>query len=461
MKRNITKLINIQISITVLVLVLSFSQYTSAQMNLQFADTLEQTLVDFANANNMEGVASAVVFPDGSTWSSTHGYHDNVPLDTDMLYDIGSNTKSMVSALILMLEEDGLLSINDTIYSYINIIDKVPFGITIKHLLEQRSGIANFTDHPDYFDSVLINNQNTFWHPDSSISYYLEDPLFSADQFWHYSNTNYLLLGKIIEEVEGQPLNTVLYNRLFAPFNLNHSYLETYDIYSEIKTGAYMWQGNYWLPSTFYALMSSAWAAGAVVTTPDNFASYCHQLFRGDILSQNAFNKMKLGTNFGGGNIYGKGIEKIIYNGRPYYMHGGNTMQNSEMHYSIESDFSVTVMDIDMGFYDETRDLQKALIDVLEFAVHNVLSIDDKDEILAINSYPNPSNQEIVIELPNDMVGKKISFEIYNSIGQVVCNDYFDTNKIIVNKLTVGEGVFIVKFYNEEIVLGNERIIFY
>lgn len=461
MKRLFYTLKYYSLNLAITLFLFNVNQTADAQMSVQFADTLEQTLVSFANATHMEGVTSAVVFPDGSTWSTAHGNHGSIPLSTEMLFDIGSNTKSMVSALVLMLEEDGLLSIDDTLYSYINAIDNVPFGITLKQLLEQRSGIANYTDHPYFIDSVLFNNPSKFWHPDSLLSHFLGTPLFTAGQYWNYSNTNYLLLGKVIEAIEGQPLHTVLYNRLFAPFNLNNSYLDVYDSYSQVKTGAYMAPSNYWGASSFYALMSSTWAAGGVVSTPNDFVSYCHQLFRGDILGQDVFTKMKAGTNFGGGNIYGKGIERIFYNGRQYFMHGGNTMQNSEMHYSIESDFSVTVMNLDQGFYDETIDLQKALIDVLEFAVDNVVSGIEEQEVIAFKTYPNPSDTHITIELPNSLSGDKVNYEIYNLLGKRVANGQFEMNQLVVRKPNLGKGVFMVKIFNNHTVLGNERIVFH
>ena len=437
------------------------SNVAKAQMSLQFADTLQQTLSNFATDSNMQGVAAAVVFPDGSTWSSTHGNHGNDPLTTDMLYDIGSNTKSMIAAVMLMMEEDGLLSIDDTLYQYISEVENVPYGITLKQLLSMRSGLANVTNHPDFVDSVIFNNTSTFWHPDSLLAEFLEPLVFTAGQGWMYSNTNYILLGKVIEAVEGQPLNTVLYNRLFSPFNLNNMYLETYDTYSQIKTGAYMLSGNYQYPSDFYALMSSTWAAGGVVSTPDDFASYCHQLLRGDLLSPAAFTKIKTGTNFGAGSIYGLGVERELYNDRLYLMHGGNTVQNSEMHYSLESDFSVVVMDIDFTYYSETTNLQYALIDVLEYAVHHVLSVEEEALPLTVSAYPNPSHDQILIDLPNELIGENVSFEIYNGIGKLVQQGNFKNQQLQLYKADLGEGMFTVRITEGQNVLGNQKVVFY
>ncbi len=462
MKRFLQSAKKITFNLIIGLTVLTFNNSLIAQMNVQFADTLEQTLVNFAMDNGMQGVTGAVVFPDGSVWSTAHGNYGNDPLDTDMLYDIGSNTKSMISAVMLMMEDDGLLSIDDTLYHHIGVVDNVPSGITLKQLLSMRSGLSDYTQHPDFIDSVLFNNQSTFWTPDSLLSTFLLPPTGVAGVSFNYSNTNYLLLGKVIEAVEGQPLHTVLYNRLFSPFGLNNMYMDTYDTYTQIKTGAFLGPGvaNYWNPNMLYALMSATWAAGGIVSTPEDFATYCRQLFRGDILSQVAFDKMKTGTNFGGGNVYGLGIERIQYNGRPYYIHGGATMQHSEMSYSVESDFSVVVISIDQGFYAETRDLQQELIDILEYAVHNVLSVEEQVEV-KLNAYPNPSHDQILVELPNEITGENTSFEIYNIAGKKVLSGQFDNDQLLFSKSETGEGVFMIQVISDQKVISTQKVVFY
>ncbi|WP_027418187.1 serine hydrolase [Crocinitomix catalasitica] len=431
----------------------------NAQMNLTYADTLEATLSSFAYDSDMQGVASAVIFPDGSTWSSAYGHYGDEELHTDLIYDIGSNTKSMISTIILMLEEEGELNISDSLYSFIDFIPNVPYGISLKRLLEQRSGIANYTEHPDFFDTIL-DDEDFFWHPDSILSNFVSEPEFPVGLYFHYSNTNYLLLGKVIEEVEGLPLNEVLYNRLFEPLDLTNTYLEGYDAYDMTHTGAFFGPGDYEIAAGV-ALYSSAWSAGAVVSTPENFAGWCHQLFRGDILSESSMIKMRTGTYLGVGSIYGLGIEEERYNGRKYLMHGGNTFQNSDMHYSLESDFSVVSMNLDAGFSDETRALQHALIDVLEFAIEHFAKIEEEKKVLSIELFPNPSNNAISLNLTSHATSNNLLVKVYNTIGKVVYIQPITNQQTILNKSDIGQGLFIVEISSESKILATERIIFY
>lgn len=433
---------------------------SKAQMNLEFADTLEQTFINFAEENNMN-VSSAVIFPDGSTWSSASGKHGNSDLETNMLYDIGSNTKSMTSALILLLEEEGALSIDDTLYHHIDYVANVPYGITLKHLLEQRSGIANYTEDDDFLDQILYTNKDHFWHPDTLLARFLAEPLFEAGANWSYSNTNYLLLGKVIEAVENKPYNEVLRDRLFVPNNLNESFLSQYDDYPLTKTGAWWTSTDYW-QDELVGLMSSTWAAGGVVSTPEDFASWSHQLCRGDILSSTAMEKMLTGSNITPNNVYGLGIETQTFsNGKKYLMHGGTTLQNSEMHYSMDTDFSVVVMDLDQGAYYDTYSLQLALIDVLEYVIPKHLSVDENPTAFTIKAFPNPSQNEMQIEIPTDLLEQQLSIEAYDAMGRLVFQQQCNETHTTLHKSDFGTGLFMINIIANKQLIDRKKVTFY
>lgn len=444
--------------ISTILLTFGLNQTLHAQMNVQFQDTLNQTIASFASSNSMQGVATAVVFPDGSTWSSTEGNHGLQPLNTNMLFDIGSNTKSMVSTLILMLEEENQLSIDDTLYQYIDPIEHVPFGITLKQLLSHRSGITSYTDHAN-FSSEINTNDTYFWHPDSILAHFVTTPNFTAGTQFEYSNTNYLLLGKVIESIENQPLHTILSDRLFTPYQLDHMYMDQYDSYSLIKTGAWFGTSNY-DDFNFISFMSSAWAAGGVVSTPDDFASYCYQLCRGDILSSISMDKMTTGTNTNIGE-YGLGLIKDTYHGKPYLKHGGTTLQNSEMHYSIDTDFSVVTMNIDYGFYSETADLQETLIDLLEDLIPEFLTTDEINYPTSVAVYPNPSNDQIHISCSTIDSNQKTWIEVYNTKGQPVLKQQITSNTITLNKNEIGTGVYYAKVFTSHSIISQQKIVFY
>lgn len=437
-----------------------FTLPLQAQMNIELADTLEQTFINFATEKNMN-VSTAVVFPDGSIWSYANGKHGEEDLETNMLYDIGSNTKSMTAAVMLLLEEEGALSIDDTLYHYIDYVPNVPYGITLKQLLEQRSGLANYTEDGDFLNQIIYTNKDHFWHPDTILAKFLAAPTAVAGTKWEYSNTNYLLLGKVIEAVENKPYNEVLKERLFEPNSLNESFLSQYDSYTQTKTGAWWTASDYW-EEDMVGLLSGSWAAGGVVATPEDFASWSYQLCSGNILSPSAMEKMLTGTNITDNNHYGLGIETQTFsNGKKYLMHGGTTLQNSEMHYSLDTDFSVVVMNIDQGAYSTTYSLQLALIDVLEYVIPRALSVEENTASFAIKAYPNPSQHEINIQLPETGSHENLSIEAYDATGRLLMRKDCNDTQITLSKSDFGTGMFWINITDNKQILAHEKLTFY
>ncbi len=443
-------------------LICCLAQSTKAQMNVTWADTLNKLLVKVQGDENMQGLAAGVVFSDGSTWSSAAGYHGTVPLSKDFLYDIGSNTKSMVASIILLLEEESKLSINDTLYQHIAPVPNVPFGITIKQLLGHRSGVFNYTTHPNFINEINTNDTK-FWHPDSILSTFLSSPDFAPGTNYNYSNTGYILLGKVIEAIENKPLNQVLKTRIFTPMSLDSTYLDQYDPYTLTKTGAWL-SPTLYFPNNFISFMSSAWAAGAVVSTPKDFAEYAHNLFSGQLLSAASLQKMQLGTNLVGSSTYGLGIIKWGYRGKTYLGHGGTTLQNSEMEYSVTSGFSLVLMNLDNGFFNETARAKLKLIDLLEY-IEDVqangmgLANNLKAEI-EVSAYPNPSADYITFDLKTENEVNNITLEILDIAGRKVMETSTANSTLTLRKETAGTGIFFARILADNQWVKTERIVF-
>ncbi len=344
----------------------ALSNSTQAQMNTLWGDTLEKTFYTKCKEEKMLGCAASVMFSDGSVWASAHGNHGSIPLTTDMLYDMGSSSKTMIASLIFMLEDEGLLSIEDTLYSYLSPIEDIPSGIRIKHLMGHTSGVFSYTNHPD-FSTTINNDVSKFWHPDSILATFLNPPNFAIGTHYRYSNTGYILLGQVIERIENKPLNQVLSERIFNPLGLAHMYLDQYDTYADVKTGAWLSETSYY-DEDFVSFMSSAWAAGGIVTKPQDCARYAHALGSGQLFEGNVTNRLFSNSNeVSGSESYGYGAIKTIYNNHVYIGHDGRTIQNAEMEYSIDSDFSLVILNLDYNYYYEVRRLKFKMLDLMEY----------------------------------------------------------------------------------------------
>lgn len=277
---------------------------------------------------------------------------------------------------------------------------------------------------------------------------------------FEYSNTNYLLLGQVIEAIEQKPFNQVLSDRLFTPFQLNNSYLDQYDPYTQTKVGAWFTQGGY-DGTDYVSFMSSAWAAGGVVATPNDLAMWAYRLYRGDVLSAGSLDKMRTGTPLQGGATYGLGVIESTIDGKTYLGHGGTTLQNSEMQYSLSSDFSVVVMNMDYGFYSQTTTLEEELIKLVDALMVQVSTEEINTKQLEVKLYPNPSSSQMTLDVGFESAGKPVSIEVLDLTGRLVYQQQSVSGTAILDKENIGSGIFVANVLSDNVLIGSKKIVFH
>ncbi len=153
------------------------------------------------------------------------GWHDRaakIPADPKALFKIASVSKLYVAAAVAKLVNEQRLSLDQTLTEYlpelkgrIENADK----ITLKMLVQHRSGIPNFTDTPDYWFSPPLSNED-------NLKLILDKPAdFSPDEKYSYSNTNYLLIGEILNKALGYSFNRYIKETILTPLGLSHTYM--------------------------------------------------------------------------------------------------------------------------------------------------------------------------------------------------------------------------------------------
>ena len=152
---------------------------------------------------------------------------DDPPTTTDH-YRIGSLTKTMTATVILQLAQEGKLSLDDPISKY---QPDVPNGdnITIANLLDMRSGLSGYDLDPVFLRAV-DKEPERIWSPDDVLEIgYSKPALFAPGKAYDYSNTNYILLGLVMEHVTGKTASELFEERLFDPLDLEDTTLPTLD----------------------------------------------------------------------------------------------------------------------------------------------------------------------------------------------------------------------------------------
>jgi D-alanyl-D-alanine carboxypeptidase len=179
------------------------------------------------------GVPGAMVLlrtPQGTVTAATGTTElgTQTPPSADTHFRIASNTKTMTSALIVLLAQDGKLKLSDPVSAY---VPNVPNGqhITLAELLRLRSGLYGYTADPA-LAAVLDAEPGKAWTPAEALDIaFRHPPLFAPDAAYDYSNTNYVLLGLVAEKVGGRPLAEQLRTRLFEPLGLEQTSLPAAD----------------------------------------------------------------------------------------------------------------------------------------------------------------------------------------------------------------------------------------
>ena len=152
-------------------------------------------------------------------YEAGYGYANiasQIPFDRETRFPIGSISKQFTAAAILLLQEDGKLKTSDPIGRYYQNAPAAWSGITLRNLLTQTSGIADFD-----FGQIHQGNLHT---PDDALNLIVDKPLeFTPGTKYEYANSNYMLLGLVVERVSGEPFCQFLRDRIFSPLQLKQT----------------------------------------------------------------------------------------------------------------------------------------------------------------------------------------------------------------------------------------------
>lgn len=268
-----------------------------------------------------DGGIVSLVISEGETSTSTVGIAnaDGEPMTLDHQFRVGSISKPFVAVMILQLVEEGTLDLDAPLGAY---LEESPVGrdVTIGQLLSHRSGIANYTDLPSFADTIADPTVPSTPAEIVELAAAAESGL--PGQQFSYSNTNYILLGQLLEAVDGRSLNDALSARITGPLGLRNTYFAEPDG-PEPTLLAEPWSlGRYagLEDSPYTAWETAAWAAGALVATPDDLATFMSGLAGGELLDEETVAEM---TDFTARPDYGLGLGEVPFEDGKAWGHGG------------------------------------------------------------------------------------------------------------------------------------------
>lgn len=276
------------------------------------------------------------------------------PLDANSPFQVGSNTKMLTAVIVLQLHEEGLLKVDDPLAKHLpDVAAGFDSGsdITIRMLLQHTSGIYDYVEDVaahifiDHLKNASDAAMTQAWTAQEIVNYtttYRRSNSYfppGVSGQWHYTNTGYVILGLVIEQVTGRSYADVLQQRVLDRLGMQNSSLIAGDWTSDVH--GYL-QPPFSFDTTAWNL-SQAWSAGALAATPQDMATFLRALLAGELFADAATLPLMqtIATPPESLAQYGMGLMRF---GEQTWGHGGQTLGfQSHVLYNLATDLLAVV----------------------------------------------------------------------------------------------------------------------
>ena len=272
------------------------------------------------------GVPSAsVAVVKGGKLAYTHAYgkarlDPSTPATPEMRYSIGSISKQFTAAAILLLQEDGKLSLDDAVGKYVPELTRGN-EVTIRQILSHTSGYQDFWPE-DYVMTPMLHAESAQQILDTWGKKALD---FEPGTQWQYSNTNFVIAGRIVETITGHPLMDLLTTRIFRPLGMKSVWNSDETKLTQADATAYYRHALG--PLRVAPKEGPGWmfAAGELAMTAHDLALWDESLIGQSVLKPESYKQMftEVKLKDGKGTHYGLGVEVQDRNGHRSIDHSG------------------------------------------------------------------------------------------------------------------------------------------
>ncbi|MBA3918338.1 MAG: serine hydrolase [Gemmatimonas sp.] len=308
---------------------------------------------------NAPGATVLIARGDAVLYRKAFGMADielRVPMRPENVLQLASITKQFTSVAILMLMEQGKLNLQDPLSKYVAGFTRGD-EITVHHLLNHSSGLTSYTNLHAFREKTREDLTPT------QIAEYVKPlPLeFAPGSQYAYSNTGYLLLGMIIEQLSGMPYGDFIQKRIFEPLGMAHStYASNYAIVPNRASGYQLFEGAFEKPD--YLSPSIAYAAGSLLSTVDDMLRWNRAVRQNTLISEGskqlAWTNHRLSdgrfSNYG----YGWAINELAGAGTVEHTGGINGYATSGVYVPSRDVYAIVLTNRDDGSGPESNNLR-------------------------------------------------------------------------------------------------------
>ncbi|MFZ1700449.1 MAG: serine hydrolase domain-containing protein [Pyrinomonadaceae bacterium] len=273
--------------------------------------------------HHIPGVSLMVLRKGKPIHTKNYGFADlenSVAVTSWSVFQICSITKSLTAIGVMLLAEDGKLSVDDLVIRHLPYLSKSGNEITIRQLLSHTSGITAYENRPE-----AVGQECADTLPDLENWLKNFDLASKPGDEWAYQNTGYAILGKVIEQVSGRAYGDFLHKRIFEPLGMNDTRMLNYDDMISRRVSGYIYRDGKYLNGPNINTEVEA-ASGGLVSTTLDLARLDAALFTEKLLKQKTLKEMWSPARLAGGRTvdsYGLGFGLSPYKGKSRVGHTG------------------------------------------------------------------------------------------------------------------------------------------
>ncbi|PNQ74617.1 hypothetical protein C1T31_00280 [Hanstruepera neustonica] len=280
-------------------LTIGYSQITEKiTLNDSVIGYLKQTVQN----TQLPGINFSIIDNRGKIKNYSEGFSDieeQVPLTTSHSFFSGSIGKTYAATLVFKLVESGDIDLKKAYLDYfpdtdwLNNLPNID-DITVEMLLQHTSGLPRYVLKPEIWNT-FHEDPNKIWSYEDRLSVIFEDePLHEAGNGWAYSDTNYILLGMLIEKITGENYYDLVKNQILKPQHLSHTYPSLQRKITNLAIGYSRMPPAFQVPNKtvtdkeYFINPQFEWTGGGMASTTEDLAKWAKLYYEGVLLSKNS-----------------------------------------------------------------------------------------------------------------------------------------------------------------------------
>jgi len=340
-----------------------------------FVQKVDKILQDTMAKYGIAGATMYVEDVQGNVAWISAGMADNeqqIPVNPETKFRVASISKTFLAVVVLQLMEEGMFALDNKYADYLadSIVALYPYGseVTIRQLLEHTSGIYDFEDMQ--FIAMLLGDPTHHWTPWELLVYAATADSAHFDPpgtLYHYSNTNYILLGQLVEKVTGVSMQENIRDRVLTPLQLQNTFSGGLEAvpqsnyangYVDIPGMLQMTVNDQTLPLYF------EWAHGQMISTAHDLYIFYNAVLNKDLFQNQSTLDAMIECSALSNGTYGMGIAKNSQ--QLGYGHAGETLGFISFA-SVNPETGSTIV---LLYNTQDHDFQGAMVKAIYFLIY-------------------------------------------------------------------------------------------